>query len=111
MYKVLVILPREMGGGFALTGVEVQRVNDAAAGEKALEAAMENEEYGIVVIDEGLMEEMDQRRVDRYFAQNVPLIIPLPGELVWRDVEDMKQDDYVARLIRHAVGYQLNIQL
>lgn len=100
-----------MGGGFALTGVEVNRVNDVEEAEKALETAMESQEHGIVVIDEGLMNEMDQRRVNRYFERTVPLIVPLPGDLEWRDVEDLKQDDYVARLIQHAVGYQLNIQL
>jgi vacuolar-type H+-ATPase subunit F/Vma7 len=100
-----------MGGGFALTGVEVHRVNNAEEGEEALDAAMENDEHGIIVLDENLMNDMDQRRINRYFERTVPLIVPLPGELVWRDVEEMSQDDYVARLIRHAVGYQLNIQL
>jgi hypothetical protein len=29
----------------------------------------------------------------------------------WREVEEVPADDYVARLIRRAVGYQLNIRL
>ena len=111
MYKVLVILPKELAAGFALTGVTVQTVTDVSGAQSALATAMENEDYGIVVIDEALLNQMDERTVDRFFEQNVPLIVPLPADLEWGDVEEVPHDDYVSRLIRRAVGYQLNIQL
>lgn len=111
MYKVLVILPHELAAGFALSGVAVQRVGNVDEAQSALSAAMDSGEYGIVVVDENMLEQMDERAVNRFFRQNIPLVVPLPGDLQWGDTEETQQDDYVARLIRRAVGYQLNIQL
>jgi hypothetical protein len=44
-------------------------------------------------------------------ASNRPIFIPIRIELAWVPEGQALEDDYVAKLIRHAVGYQLNIQL
>jgi hypothetical protein len=46
-----------------------------------------------------------------YAAVTVPLIIEVPGTIQWREEQALPFDDYVARLVRRAVGYQLNIKL
>ena len=38
-------------------------------------------------------------------------MIPVRMDLRWVPEGQASEDDYVAKLIRHAVGYQLNIQL
>jgi vacuolar-type H+-ATPase subunit F/Vma7 len=111
LYKVLAILPKELGAGFALTGMDVRRVTSNEDAETTLAEVVDDEQYGLIVVDESLTEEMDQRTLHRYMERNVPLIIPIPAQLIWQDIEEVQQDDYVAKLIRHAVGYQLNIQL
>jgi len=100
--KVLAILHRDLGSGFALAGVEVAAAADPDAARAALASAMTEEELL------GGMEEAARRDLE---ASTVPLVIAVPGAMAWREAEEAPPDDYIARLIRRAVGYQLNIKL
>ena len=111
MPKAAAILPGELASGFALTGLEVIPVADAAAGREALLQAIEKPEYGLLIVEEELLEQMEPRVREELAARNAPLIVAIPGELRWSAAARPPGDDYVAALIRRAVGYQLNIQL
>jgi vacuolar-type H+-ATPase subunit F/Vma7 len=108
---VLAIVRQDLGAGFALAGIEVSRAAGAAAARDSLEAAMSGREYGIVIIEEELLAGMDEATRKALAEATVPLVIPVPGDMRWREEEQAPADDYVARLIRRAVGYQLNIRL
>ena len=111
MYKVLAIAREDLGAGFALSGIEVSKARDVSAAREALLSAIGSRQYGIVVIDGTFMSEFDERTKTIAAECNVPLVISVPGEMRWQDVEKVPRDDYVAQLIRRAVGYQLNIRL
>ena len=111
MFKVLGILPEDLAAGFALTGLEVIRFKEATAGRAALLEAAENPEYGLLIVEEGLLDSMEEGRRRALLARSRPLVIPVPGMLRWRDTERGAADDYVAALIRRAVGYQMDIKL
>ena len=111
MSKVLAIVRADLGAGFALTGIEVSRAADAAAARDALEAAVGGGAYGIVIVEEELLGGIDEESRKSLTAATIPLVIVVPGEMLWREAEHAPADDYVARLIRRAVGYQLNIRL
>jgi vacuolar-type H+-ATPase subunit F/Vma7 len=101
----------DLGAGFTLAGVEVARAADAAAARRAREAAMRGGAHGVVIVEEELLAGMDEETRAAAAASTLPLVIGVPGEMQWREVEEAPADDYVARLIRRAVGYQLNIRL
>jgi vacuolar-type H+-ATPase subunit F/Vma7 len=109
--KALALLRQDLGAGFALAGVDVSLVTDPAGARAALDAAVASGSYGIVIVEEELMSGMEEEIRKGFAASTVPLIIEVPGALAWREVEEAPTDDYVARLIRRAVGYQLNIKL
>jgi len=109
--KVLAIVRADLGAGFALTGIEVSRAANPAAARDSLEAAMDGGEYGIVIVEEELLAGMDEGTRKAIAAATTPLVIVVPGDMTWREAEHAPADDYVARLIRRAVGYQLNIRL
>jgi vacuolar-type H+-ATPase subunit F/Vma7 len=109
--KVLAVMRQDLGAGFALAGVDVSLVNDPAGARTALDAAVASGVYGIVIVEEELMSGMGEETRKGFAASTVPLIIEVPGALAWREVVEAPSDDYVARLIRRAVGYQLNIKL
>ena len=44
-------------------------------------------------------------------GSKVPLVITIPGDMQWHDVETVPRDEYVAKLIRQAIGYQVDIRL
>jgi len=111
MPKVVAVLGPEAALGFALTGVEVIRVADPAAARDVLLEAVENREHGLLIVEEALLDGLDAASREALLARNVPLLIPVRLSLRWASEGKAAEDDYVARLIRHAVGYQLNIQL
>ena len=110
MSRVLAILSEDLGTGFALAGVEVVKTRDLGGAREALRTAMGGGTYGLIVVEEELLRSLPQERRDEINAAAVPLVIAIPGEMLWRE-EAGPADDYVARLIRRAVGYQLNIRL
>ncbi len=111
MSRVLALLSRDLGAGFALAGAEVSVAADSAAARSALDAAVAGRAYGIIIVQEELLQGMEEQARKAFAESTVPLIIEVPGEMVWRMAEGAPPDDYVAQLIRRAVGYQLNIKL
>jgi len=109
--RVHAVLKEGLGAGFSLTGVNVDVVADAASARDAVRDAVESRDCGILLLDEDLFSGMSGRERDALLQRTVPLVVLLPGEMRWVEVEEMARDDYVADLIRHAVGYQLNIRL
>ncbi len=113
MPRVVAVLKGELASGFSLTGVDVIRVEEpyASGAREALESAVNNPEYGLVIVDQTLLDEVDDRLRTSLHERNLPLVIPVPGDLRWRDVESAPEDEYVAQLVKRAVGYQLKVEL
>jgi vacuolar-type H+-ATPase subunit F/Vma7 len=109
--KVVGILNAEAAAGFSLTGVDVMPVADAAEFKRTLLSAVESRRYSLVIVDDRLFSALDERTRSSVTARSLPLVVPIAAGLRWTDVQDMPQDDYVAMLVRRAVGYQLNIHL
>ena len=109
--KVLAISEKEIAKGFALAGLETLTVSDGKQASEALANIISGGQYGIVIMDEKLSSGLD-KQVKTVLSHGVrPMLVSVDGELSWRDTERLPQDDYVARLIRRAIGYQLNIKL
>ncbi|MEJ2704303.1 MAG: V-type ATP synthase subunit F [Sedimentisphaerales bacterium] len=111
MSKVLAISEKELAKGFALAGLETWMVSDAKEASEALAKIISGGEYGIVIMDEKLSSELDKQVKTALSRSQGPMLVSIPAELRWRDTERLPHDDCVARLIRRAVGYQLNIKL
>lgn len=111
MYSVTAILPQSLADGFALCGLAVVYAETPEQTKSAIEDAIENGDHGIVVVSEEMVNRIDERSARRFHERSVPLIITIPGDLVWRDPEEERSDEYAAALIRRAIGYQLNIRL
>jgi vacuolar-type H+-ATPase subunit F/Vma7 len=109
--KVAAVLREELGAGFALTGIDVVKVRDFGSAWDAVRNAVEEAEYGLIIVDECYMAEIEEQAREYLYDLNIPLIVPVPCELRWSDAEEPPSDDFVAALIRKAVGYQLNITL
>jgi len=109
--KIAAIVREDLAAGFALAGVEVQRVTDARELRRALAAAVHGSRFAVVVVEQELMAGLGEAERAAFNAVVVPLVIEVPGELAWKETDGGPAEDYVARLIRRAVGYQLNIRL
>lgn len=111
MLKVLAISEKELARGFALAGLETWTVSDTKQASEVLSKVISDGEYGIVIMDEKFSSGLDKRVIMALSRSNAPMLVSVPAELRWRDTETLPHDDYVARLIRRAVGYQLDIKL
>ncbi len=109
MPRVVGILHPDLARGFALAGVDVTTYTEPREGERALSTAIESLGYGLVVVEQDLLDSLEPRVREAVYARNVPLVIAIPGGLRWQGSTAAAADDYVAALIRRAVGYQLNI--
>lgn len=110
-YRIAAVVNEDLGRGLSLTGVEILPANDSEQALTLLRDAQKRRTWGIIIVDEALLEGVDERERTALFERTIPLVIAIPAALRWRDVEEAGSDEFVARLIRRAVGYQLNIQV
>ncbi|RLC90594.1 MAG: Vacuolar H+transporting two-sector ATPase F subunit [Chloroflexi bacterium] len=77
--KLLVIGNQDAVWGFALTGIHGQVVTTVADLRQALDAALADEEIGIVLVTEDAAD-LDRQRVEKLMLRSTtPLIVELPG--------------------------------
>jgi V/A-type H+/Na+-transporting ATPase subunit F len=67
--------------GFQLAGVEGKEVSTPGEAELTFDTALENHDYGIIIITERVAE-LIRARVDRFiFSQAFPLILEIPDRM------------------------------
>lgn len=110
MPRVVAVLGEQAALGFALTGVEVMRAAGTAGARAALQEAAADAGNGLVIVEQALFDGLEQPERERLLALVTPLVVPVPIPLRWVPEGQAEKDAHVADLVRHAVGYQLNIQ-
>lgn len=96
--------PADARLGFALGGVR-QMTSEPAGLEACLRGLMADVDTGVVVVDERLVPGVAQQRLRELERRWTGLfvVLPAPGEAV------PAAQDYVLRLIRRAIGYQVRL--
>ena len=111
MFRVLAVASEDLCSGFALAGVDVAKSESAAAAAEAVESAIRTGDYGLVIIDERYVVAFDEKLQEVVKQSDLPLFVSIPGEIVWSDLEKSMDDDYIAAFIKHAIGYELNMNM
>lgn len=104
MRQVVVMTPPDARHGFALTGVRQHAVAPGAQ-QAPLAALLADPAVGLVVVDERLADAATQatlRDMERR-SPGVVVLMPAPEAGV------RPEEDYVLRLIRRAIGYQVRL--
>jgi len=104
MKKIVVVTPTDAGHGFALGGV-TQLTTVPAALPTMLGQLARDPENGVVIVDERLLTERAREEIaslERHW-QGLVVVLPSPGKAV------AAEEDYVLRLIRRAIGYQVRL--
>ena len=100
--KMMVIGDSSLVTGFRLAGLEdcVQTTKENF--QKDLEAALAKPEYGILVVNELMLNTIDWRLRKRLESQAYPVVIPMP------DVSGASTEgEEIRALIRRALGFDL----
>lgn len=106
-YRMKVVTRPGAGLGFRLAGVPVEEVAEDGAAER-LAAIVEEPGLGLLAVDDALVPHMPQTVLERVTRNGVPIVLPvtLPGR--WEG--GVGGEDYVAALIRRAIGYHIKLQ-
>jgi len=102
--KIVTITPSDAAHGFALAGVK-QLVRAPQEIDATLLELMGDPATGVILIDERLVAGPAQRRIEEIERRwpGLVVVLPAPGKPA------RPEEDYVLRLIRRAIGYQVRL--
>ena len=108
MAKMLVLTDNETATGFRLAGVEVRETN-AEQAQDELETIIQNEDYGLVAVDEGLIGDPVGATARIMRGRNLPVILPMPSLGAAFD-EESDAKEYMGNLVRSAIGFDIKLE-
>jgi V/A-type H+-transporting ATPase subunit F len=106
-YWFKVITRRGEGLGFTLAGVPVEEVEEEAVAER-LKALLDDPGLGVVAVEEGLLRRIPEHLLQRVDRRGIPVLLPFALPKRWKEAG--WGEEYVARVIRQAIGYHVKIQ-
>lgn len=109
MSKVLAIVNPEVSRGFKFSGVQIKSTPSPELAKRHLLDALRSRDYGIIIIDEDYLSSFDEHTRHLVEESIVPLIVPVPLEMRWRE-KAARSDSYVQEMIRRAIGYHIKIR-
>lgn len=108
-HKVVVLTDAETATGYRLAGVET-RVSTPADAQAALDDIINSEGYGLVVVDEGLLEDPVKAAERSMRGRQLPVILPV-GSLSGAFAEDSGDAlAYMNNLVRSAIGFDIKLE-
>lgn len=104
--RLVVAVRRGDALGFRLAGAEVEEV---ARGEEAqvFRRLVADPRAGVLAVEEELLRAVPARALHRAHERGVPVVLPFPLPRSWGDAG--RGREYVAALIRRAVGYAVKL--
>jgi V/A-type H+/Na+-transporting ATPase subunit F len=108
LYKVIVITDAETADGFRLAGCDVKEVDGPEEARRTLASLVDDDESGIIAVNERLMSGIDerlQRKIDSIYR---PIVVSMPVREKLQVGEDHRA--YLSRLIRRAIGFDITLR-
>ena len=108
MPRVLVLTDAETALGFRLAGVEV-RETDTEGAQEALEQVIASNDYGLVMVDESLIDDPIRSSERAMRGRDLPVLLPMPGlGAAFGETDDA--DAYMKDLVRSAIGFDIKLE-
>lgn len=108
MPKLIVLTDADSADGFRLAGVDVFAVNSPEEARNTLARLLNDDQSGIVAMNEEYMGAIDERLQKKIDSIYRPIVIPLPIRHELGGGEERRI--YLARLIRRAVGFDITLR-
>ena len=108
MARVVVFTDAETASGYRLAGVEV-RVAEPDGAVKQLEALIEEDAYGLVIVDEGLVADPVAATARVMRGRDLPVLLPVPSlGAAFGEGDDATA--YMKDLVRSAIGFDIKLE-
>ena len=108
VHRVVVLTDSETATGYRLAGVEV-RESQVEEAEAELERLIESDDYGLVVVDEGLIPDAIGASSRTMRGRDLPVILPVPS-LSASFGEGDDATAYMKDLVRSAIGFDIKLE-
>lgn len=108
MSHVIAVMDRETGLGYRLAGVDVREAATPEEMGRQAEALAGDPGARLVILDEEMFRGLPRGLQRRLEENRSPVFVPVPSLPVRRGA--LRPEEYVARLMRRAVGYQVRIR-
>jgi V/A-type H+/Na+-transporting ATPase subunit F len=106
-YWFKVVARRGEGLGFRLAGAPVEEIEEGHEAER-LKALVSDPSLGVLAVEEKVLERVPETLLQRAGREGIPVILPFAVPRVWEEAG--RGEQYVATLIRRAIGYHVKIQ-
>lgn len=108
MYKMMVVTDNETADGFRLAGVDVRGVAPEEDCQAVLSEMLNDDSIGVMAVNQAFLNDIDERLRLRMERSNRPVVVLIP---VGREqLGGAEKREYVARLIRRAVGFDIKLR-
>ena len=105
MYKFVVVTDPDTAPGFRLAGVDVLEASNVEEAKKIIPSLLFKDDTGIVAVNEDFMASLDEKLMERIEKTHRPIIIPIPSR-----IRQIDRTDYIERLLRRAIGYNIVVR-
>lgn len=108
MYRLTVISNPDYAYGFRLAGANVIEARNQEEAKKFLVSAINDDESGIIAVEEDFMNEIDtvlQAKIERLYR---PIVIPIPAPKKIKDSGAGRR--YLSSFIKRAVGFDIKLK-
>ncbi len=105
MSKLLVITNSDLANGFRLAGVETVIAEDADQAEEMLLGYLDDDEVGIIAINDTYVSELKERVRHRIEQIYKPVVITIPTKTATRPEEQRSYQ--LSEMIRRSVGIRI----
>lgn len=95
------------GLGFRLAGVAVEEVEEGEAAER-FTALLADPSLGVLAVEEDVLGRVPEPLLERIGREGFPVLLPFSLPRRWGEAG--RGEEYVAALIRRAIGYHVKIQ-
>lgn len=108
MHRVVVLTDAETATGYRLAGVEVRVAEPETAAER-LDGLIEEDAYGLIIVDEGLVPDPVESSERVMRGRDLPVLLPVPS-LGAAFGEGADATAYMRELVRSAIGFDIKME-
>ncbi|MDZ7800284.1 MAG: V-type ATP synthase subunit F [Trueperaceae bacterium] len=108
MHRVIVLTDAETATGYRLAGVEV-RVADPEEAPSVLTELIEEDVFGLVIVDEGLIQDPVASAARVMRGRELPVLLAVPSLGAAFD-EDDDVTAYMRDVVRSAIGFDVKME-
>ena len=95
------------GLGFRLAGVPVEEIPDGEEAQR-FKAIAAGAGLGVLAVEDALLRRLPEPLLERIGREGVPVLLPFTLPRRW--TQATRGEEYVATLMRRAIGYHVKIQ-